>query len=955
MHTNIVITMTAQPFSLNGGIESVNEVDEEEFLEFSNLNGRGNIDMMKSSMGTIGETMDISTGENDSSKDEEESAKDDHDDIISSTVKARMKGTPLYAVLAMTTCMAIVSFLMPLYYSLPMSSSTSSIDGNDQVQEEKERENDSSTTSTVSYCSTHHDMESNMFSAPRWADLLNIQMRLIQNLIHSALGGGAALVAALRGDVIWLLFIRNSAFYFSLVAASYLIVNVVNVIIVEKRDKEEGYGGGLTFATDFSWRDWILFIIIVLFSLTSILALWTLDSICRLVRSMLSKRFEILFTQQHDEEEDNEFLQAEKEGCSDNMNNSGRSIVTGKDSFAEMKYPPGLANTLSQQTASLGTFYCVVCLQLVSVLYTILTTIQNFSDNACDGDSVRYLSHDDNAHTQQDEMRGTEGILPFEMSYGLGAHQAFVLSLFCLASFFPTDAASVGGATLCSLWRLELSIGYMINLFVKYGIKGIWTIQRAGWSFFFTLFEALCVCPILISCAPLWFAAVGFTNDNKKRQTAPSRKEVSRKRLGGGFSYEQVGVHEMNENDSFCDVREEEVISRTVQSGEIDETRNEPLVLNDISAAHSSNEENHTPHTFTCPTLRQMSTSPQFATSKRRGACILWLSTTLLFIGMTIECIFMMKVYLMNVNMIYDIYKWGMHVAAMYLFNAIMCVASPEIYSRARPLLMITSPTGTAIAVWQLWILRMHENEAVLQGFEAQCVQFLFALRALAGLGQLIGLIVLKDIEIDNVAALAKSPQMVGGKMVLASYSIDEMDEQGLGQSIIDLSAKTKFVLLKMYVPSMYIHGFLVAVVGNCSDPMISPTTPSSRLTDCEENGAIASSFVLAQNWPGIGLFFHFGMLLVIFAFDGIQTPSPTYKPGLAISCLFSFHICLLLASSMMLRILQRFWGDSVHDDFGSLTLLDVISTLTMVAWMVSSGYLSLLLHRLWKLRVRPV
>lgn len=318
----------------------------------------------------------------------------------------------------------------------------------------------------------------------------------------------------------------------------------------------------------------------------------------------------------------------------------------------------------------------------------------------------------------------------------------------------------------------------------------------------------------------------------------------------------------------------------------------------------------------------------------------------------------MLKQYYFNTNMINDVYKWGMHVSSIYLFDAIVCVAGPEVYSRAWLLMAFTAPFGSAIAIWQLWAMQAYEEDLVLQSGEARTVQFLFCLRALSGIVQLVALLWLKNVDVDT--SVPSTEEASTTECASASTSVAEtaraIGEEELSsqfeQELSSLMSKARTALMKMYVPAMYIHGFVAAVASNCSEPMISPTTPSSS-ESCEDGQG--GAFVLGQNWPGIGLYFHFGLLLVIFADDGIRTPTPQYKPSLAIASLFAFHISLLLAISLLLRLTHRYWVDDMEGDVGGATVLEFVATLTMLAWMATSGYLSACLHRLWHTRVQPV
>jgi hypothetical protein len=99
---------------------------------------------------------------------------------------------------------------------------------------------------------------------------------------------------------------------------------------------------------------------------------------------------------------------------------------------------------------------------------------------------------------------------------------------------------------------------------------------------------------------------------------------------------------------------------------------------------------------------------------------------------------------------------------------------------------------------------------------------------------------------------------------------------------------------------------------------------------------------MLAKNWPGMGLFFHFGLLLIIFASDGISS-RPSYKPGLAVASLFSCHLALLLTAA-------AFWGVLEHSN--ALEMSDWIRAMLTFPLMASSWYLCWCLNQVWKARI---
>jgi len=118
-----------------------------------------------------------------------------------------------------------------------------------------------------------------------------------------------------------------------------------------------------------------------------------------------------------------------------------------------------------------------------------------------------------------------------------------------------------------------------------------------------------------------------------------------------------------------------------------------------------------------------------------------------------------------------------------------------------------------------------------------------------------------------------------------------------------------------------------------------------SSLIPTDSCAAMKMDFVLNKNWPGLGLFFHFGMLIVIGAVDGLSTGSPSYKPSLAIASLFAGHVTLLIFVSLSWDVLQT-------DCWEVLSVADVLRRMVLLLWMVASGYLFVCLDRHWRLRV---
>ena len=217
----------------------------------------------------------------------------------------------------------------------------------------------------------------------------------------------------------------------------------------------------------------------------------------------------------------------------------------------------------------------------------------------------------------------------------------------------------------------------------------------------------------------------------------------------------------------------------------------------------------------------------------------------------------------------------------------------------------VACPGGTAIAVWQLWVL--FSNKTADFDRATQLASGLFLTRALCGLGQCLGICLLSSIQPETNIILSGKQSSVGLESHLKRAS---------------------FVLYYIFVPCLFLNIVGEAYFASCGQPLLSPTTP----------GCIQDFFLLAQSWPGFGTFFHFGGLLVIFASDAVLHAS--YPPSLAIASLFSAHASILIVGDL---VINMFLTDS------SWVLQQLIPK---VLWMVSGGWLWMSLWRLWTWRV---
>ena len=303
--------------------------------------------------------------------------------------------------------------------------------------------------------------------------------------------------------------------------------------------------------------------------------------------------------------------------------------------------------------------------------------------------------------------------------------------------------------------------------------------------------------------------------------------------------------------------------------------------------------------------MLQISKSEHYSQRQRRGAFLVWISSGCLLLEMTFECLMLLQYSTVVAGFGGEVYQWGMHVCAMYLFCAHMSVNSSQVYERARWLMAIACPSGTAIACWQIWILRsrkMHDLDG-----QTMAAMVLFLIRALCGVGQCLGICLLSstDPEIELIAT-----------------------DVGASVTIEPRLKRASFFLYFVFIPCLFLVIAEEAYSAPCSEPFLSPTTP-----EC-----LQDFYLLAMTWPGLGTFFHFGGLLVIFASDSLLYAS--YPPSLAIATLFAGQLFALLIGHLAIILALE------ASSFGTYQLV------LNVMRMLSTGLLWFSLHRLWKWRV---
>ena len=96
--------------------------------------------------------------------------------------------------------------------------------------------------------------------------------------------------------------------------------------------------------------------------------------------------------------------------------------------------------------------------------------------------------------------------------------------------------------------------------------------------------------------------------------------------------------------------------------------------------------------------------------------------------------------------------------------------------------------------------------------------------------------------------------------------------------------------------------------------PMVSPMSPSGECSDYDD-------FNLTRHWPGLGLLFHYGILVVVFA------SLESYKPSRLIALFFSGHVAVLCLATLV----WEYFRDS----------LDTVTSLFVAQWMLATAILA--------------
>jgi hypothetical protein len=444
-----------------------------------------------------------------------------------------------------------------------------------------------------------------------------------------------------------------------------------------------------------------------------------------------------------------------------------------------LSYPKGLAvNAVEANLARLIYVFGTI-VQALAWLYYGVTVWQWLANEpiGCDSDT-----------SQESSVPMITDLQIFEMSFSGGAHQSLLIALFFLAATYPRDMASVGGSLLSSGWRLLVALGSLLNLLNH---PGGTTTRMALIN---TAVEALVMTPIVLASLFLALRIVRRARDKSVDE---------RDKKGASPGVENLASGEM-----------------------------ESSVRDDTSLVSEDQ--------YRFPSIFQIARSERYTKVQRSGARLLGYGTLLLLFEMSAECFVLLRQNHIGTTTTQEIYRWGMHIVAMYIFCAVMCIETPFVYRTTRGLLAAACPSGSLVALWQLSTLLRYSADLRDNLFD-QVVAGLLCLRAISGFLQTIGLGILQHLEPKQSSAnhpsLPSEPSTIASRLVLL-----------------------RRFLVGVYMPCMVVYIFYFALLGNCAIPMVSPSFSDAACITHSSSG-----FSLAQNWPGMGLFFHYGTFCPCF------------------------------------------------------------------------------------------
>jgi hypothetical protein len=548
--------------------------------------------------------------------------------------------------------------------------------------------------------------------------------------------------------------------------------------------------------------------------------------------------------------------------------NSYEQIAAPEDpGDKEIRCPAGLAANQTAHVCANILEMCTWVMQWSSLFYSVATFGLWWASRSQCGESPASL----------DGVLDSGALfVPFEKAYGTAAHEAALLAVLMNAVTFPGDGSCVSGAGLIALWRVIVDVAALHQIALSWPISepgspfNTLLTNRKVWGMLHTSLDLLVMIPVLVTSIYLLYIM---------RQNRQSR-------------------------DRQLDAAELPKPERLNSDARINEG--------------STNDQ--------CLTLRHIVVSSRYDRMQRWGAMLLYLGTIVLLLEMSVECILLTFRYSMDSVATHDTWRWGMHVCAMYIFVAVMAVETNGIYQQTRILLLLASPMGSLVALWQIRTLLHSRDDTQPQDSTGSFVCVMFAVRAICGLVQTTGLALLHSLK-------PCWEQAQHGTEASGIYA-DRIEAR---------RRLARFILERVYLPSFGVFlGTTAFFRSGCKVPMISAAFPASDVESCDVS---STTFPIARNWPEFGLVFHFGLLTVIFSSVGIygNALGKYYKPSPAIASIFAWHLSLLISASL------------IHDfvSANGLSTASMCQRLALVVLLFASASLALVTHNHWVERSR--
>ena len=166
------------------------------------------------------------------------------------------------------------------------------------------------------------------------------------------------------------------------------------------------------------------------------------------------------------------------------------------------------------------------------------------------------------------------------------------------------------------------------------------------------------------------------------------------------------------------------------------------------------------------------------------------------------------------------------------------------------------------------------------------------------------------------------------------SHHHDKLDDSGNNNNLCWVAEPNVSPMIPLSQPTIL----------SCSHP----TKNSTSGMNMDMNMGGGTGFMLMPNIPGLGMYFHFGLVLLLFIYDGIQRTVPTYTPSLFLATVSTYHLAVLLSVDVL-------WWDVLQTQFYttvSLTNMEIVQRIIQFVWSLVSGCLAYSLHQFWNLRV---